>query len=885
MTTVKLRDVLQSAQSALEAGRYQEAIVGCDHAREHYPDAITALRLLGESYLEAGRTDDARQLFERVLTLDPYNVLARIGLAVIAEDRGEEKRAISQFRLAWELDPTLPQLRDELLRLYRKRFGPGGRLHLTRVALANLHARNEALIRAIREFLVLRDKYPTRPDLPLGLAEVLWRRGNTSEAEAICRQVLETRPQTARALLILADITGTSGHTDEAEQLLVTARGLDPDAELARTLARYQPGSRVLAAFIAEPATVPAIDLAATVAAREATTAARQADSSATVVPTEPLSWEAISSSWPDRSNSGRGMAPLDSEVTGTVGASAPLLPRDEIAPFDWAALPTAAGQLTRPASSAPLDEAERLAANWENIDAELAAARPTNASNVSQDDLLGTLGDENGVLPFDMNVAPDRNAPETTRGELGIDPELLDAGVAPFSFEDRQADPSRQSFADLLDTAGQHETGRPGFEFDSVDRPLLEAEAEPVAPTVAAPEPVTAPEQPDEALSWLDSPGGTGEDTTLSWDIAPAPQSLAGAPVASAGTNWLGATDNPPEDSVDPSVAANTEDSTEQHGEEGDLTLFSDDWWTQHQANTVAPTPPTALATNGRKPDESDARRDGEHWEPRVPEIPAGDDSWPASLDVAEQDVTLSNDSWSAPSTADADLEAASSFYQPDTTDAAAAPLAGPVSARDAGSRPAPVDAPSRSASSTASIPAMPATQPPLPAAPSAAETWEIGYSQPLHPPVNPPVVSTTSGPVADDPWVLPPAGALSPAPVTADLEPLAVTAPSGSLSPSAQQAALERRVDAEPHNAMARLMLAIVYSEHQPERALTEYRRLIRESPTLIPEIIERLHDMVAEGKGSVQVHRLLSDAYLKRGEFDLAAAEIERALTARQ
>src|SRR5881398_1523621 len=131
MGDVDVRDVLRGAQDALEAGRHQ--------------DAITALRLLGESYLEYGQSNDARRNFERVLTLDPYNILARIGLAVIAEDRAEDERAIAQFRLAWELDPTLPQLRGELVRLYRKRFGAGGRLRMTRIALANLHARNEAL--------------------------------------------------------------------------------------------------------------------------------------------------------------------------------------------------------------------------------------------------------------------------------------------------------------------------------------------------------------------------------------------------------------------------------------------------------------------------------------------------------------------------------------------------------------------------------------------------------------------------------------------------------------------------------------------------------------------------------------------------------------------
>src|SRR5437588_546934 len=83
--------------------------------------------------------------------------------------------------------------RGEMVRLYRKRFGAGGRLRMTRIALANLHARNEALVRAILEFRRLLPEQPARHDIPLGLAETLWRRGDASEAEPLCREILADR--------------------------------------------------------------------------------------------------------------------------------------------------------------------------------------------------------------------------------------------------------------------------------------------------------------------------------------------------------------------------------------------------------------------------------------------------------------------------------------------------------------------------------------------------------------------------------------------------------------------------------------------------------------------------------------------------------------------
>src|SRR3954447_10137633 len=227
-----LREVLDLAQTALEDGRHQEASVACRHVLRDYPDSITAMRLLGESYLEAGRADEAGRAFEKVLAIDPFNVLARVGLGVLAEDRGEDERAIGHFRLAWEAAPTLPQLRSELVRLYRKRYGVGGRLRMTRIALANLHARNEDLPRAIRQFQLLHQEEPARLDVTVGLMEARWRHGDDDEAVALCRAILAERPRVARALLILAAI-GAEGRGPEPaegehpEELLTSVRAFD----------------------------------------------------------------------------------------------------------------------------------------------------------------------------------------------------------------------------------------------------------------------------------------------------------------------------------------------------------------------------------------------------------------------------------------------------------------------------------------------------------------------------------------------------------------------------------------------------------------------------------------------------------------------------------
>ncbi|HET8631200.1 MAG TPA: tetratricopeptide repeat protein, partial [Thermomicrobiales bacterium] len=499
MAEVEVRDVLHTAQAALEGGRHQEAITACLHVRQHYPESITALRLLGEAYLEVGRADDARRAFEKVLTLDPYNVLARIGLAVIAEDRGEEDRAIGQFRLAWEVDPTLPQLRGELARLYRKRFGAGGRLRLTRVALANLYARDEELLRAMREYRALLAEHPNRVDLPLGLAETLWRHDDFAEAADRCAQILGERPQTARAHYILADIAGRDGKADVATQHLDAVRGVDPDAELARGLAAGRSDSETLRACIAETIRIPEYDPSAPAADVEARPAAEAAPAPAATA-AEPLSWEAITQSWgaethaaamPTADDDATLFAELEREHVGELAA--PVAPPDDVAPFDWDAIaagaqgapagePAGAAAEAAPIWDLPPDDdplrpapdeptaVERLTANWDNIDSELDAARPSAEPEPGQTGLLHEVGDLD-VAPFDLDTLAQPGAEEPAPfdaanfalppldeddqalEDLGVDTSEIDADVAPFSLEGQQGRGARQSFADLLDT------------------------------------------------------------------------------------------------------------------------------------------------------------------------------------------------------------------------------------------------------------------------------------------------------------------------------------------------------------------------------------------------------------------------------------------------
>ncbi len=129
MATVPLRDIVVSAQEALESGDLSTARAACQHVLTYFPNFADMHRLHGEVALEQGDIDGARRSFEQVLTFDPQNVLATLGLGVIAEESGDLPSAARYFQQALEIDPSFVQLRDELVRIYSKLYGQGGRLH------------------------------------------------------------------------------------------------------------------------------------------------------------------------------------------------------------------------------------------------------------------------------------------------------------------------------------------------------------------------------------------------------------------------------------------------------------------------------------------------------------------------------------------------------------------------------------------------------------------------------------------------------------------------------------------------------------------------------------------------------------------------------------
>ena len=266
---MELHEVIQRAQVALEQGDYLLAVAACNHALEAYPTCLSAHRALGEALLEQGEVDRAVEHFERTLRIDPLNLVARLGLGVAAEERNDPQTAYAHYTNAWDLNPALDQLRDELARL-RMALGLDRRLHPTRAGLASIYLRGGQLGRAAAEWRAVLAAEPDGDRAPVALAEVLWRQSDDAGAAAACHEALRRTPENARALALLAEIehrrqAPTAGETLERYQ------ALDPGGDLAVLLSEARPAadlgfllaSAPIADFVFEP---PALEVAAPVA-------------------------------------------------------------------------------------------------------------------------------------------------------------------------------------------------------------------------------------------------------------------------------------------------------------------------------------------------------------------------------------------------------------------------------------------------------------------------------------------------------------------------------------------------------------------------------------------------------------------------------------------
>jgi len=237
MAQVSLKSCENDIRNFIDNRQFDEAMSTGQHILQYYPKHVRTYSLLGEVCLATGRFDEAADTLLRVLSVDPENVAARLGLSATHEATADLPGAIEQMRIAFDLAPSTRAMHDQMHRLLKLQKGePVPKLKLTRQGLGRIYMRGELYTQAADEFEALLRENPDQVDVEVSLAEALWQDGQRIRSIEVCQSVLNKLPYCLKAHLILAETWLRSDREDEAEAHLRTVRDVDPDGEVSFTL-------------------------------------------------------------------------------------------------------------------------------------------------------------------------------------------------------------------------------------------------------------------------------------------------------------------------------------------------------------------------------------------------------------------------------------------------------------------------------------------------------------------------------------------------------------------------------------------------------------------------------------------------------------------------
>ncbi len=229
MTTISLQNYLDQIDKLIDESKLEEAIAHSRHILMSYPRNIAVYKLLGKAHLELRHHDEAIDLFQRVLSADPNDLVAHIALSMIYKEQNASELSLWHLERAFEIEPYNEAIREELRLLY-VRFNDEvpQRLPLTSGAVARLYIRGELYQQAVQTLQPVVAEAQDRLDLEVLLAEALWqgRDDQRIDAEKVCLDVLERLPNSVVANSILATIWLRTGRVGESQKYLARVQDL-----------------------------------------------------------------------------------------------------------------------------------------------------------------------------------------------------------------------------------------------------------------------------------------------------------------------------------------------------------------------------------------------------------------------------------------------------------------------------------------------------------------------------------------------------------------------------------------------------------------------------------------------------------------------------------
>ena len=229
MAEVALRTYVDEIDSQIDNGQIDEAIAHTRHILQKYPKFVDAYRLLGKALIEKGRHQDAADIFQRVLSVEPDDFVSHVGMSIVREDDSSLDASIWHMERAFEIQPANIAIQGELKRLYGKRDGlEPPRIRLTRGALARMYMKGQLHPQSVAELRAALSSDADRQDLKALLAEALWVDQQRVEAAEVSSDILEDLPYCRSANRILSAAWSEGGREGEAKIYRERLQALDP---------------------------------------------------------------------------------------------------------------------------------------------------------------------------------------------------------------------------------------------------------------------------------------------------------------------------------------------------------------------------------------------------------------------------------------------------------------------------------------------------------------------------------------------------------------------------------------------------------------------------------------------------------------------------------
>ena len=221
------------------AGRFEESIPKLEATRGWAATNLELAHILGQAYLQTGRTGPARQAFARTFNVSEDSAAAHLVTAQMMIRLQLETPAAEELKRALAKEPALPQANLLLgqLALFRGQFDESITLTRRELAIAPASAtayyqlgdayvrqsRWDDAIAALQQSLWLNPFY-SAPYILLGKAYV--QKGQPATAEGMLRRAIEYDPNNRTAHYLLGQLLQKAGRLEEAKQEFAIAERL-----------------------------------------------------------------------------------------------------------------------------------------------------------------------------------------------------------------------------------------------------------------------------------------------------------------------------------------------------------------------------------------------------------------------------------------------------------------------------------------------------------------------------------------------------------------------------------------------------------------------------------------------------------------------------------